>query len=125
MELLPDEKILRYLNHFKLRNCLRVCQKWHRVARDNFLWHEIEVSWKKPLNDRVILSTIAHQHPSVHTLVIASHSNTYSRPSLPCRSEGLHVFGIALKASQHCQHTKLQLHFSRYFQVYSVPVIVH
>lgn len=83
MELLPDEKILRYLNHFKLRNCLRVCQKWHRVARDNFLWHEIEVSWKKPLNDRVILSTIAHQHPSVHTLVIASHSNTHSRPPLP------------------------------------------
>ena len=75
---LPDElilKIFRYLVHSELINCLRVCQRWHRLANDDSLWHEVEITWYKLLNNASLLSTIAQKHPSVHTLVVMSKSS--------------------------------------------------
>ena len=66
---LPDELILKifgYLAHSELVNCLRVCQKWHRLANDDSLWYEVELS----SYSGSVLFTIAQHHPSVHTLVV-------------------------------------------------------
>ena len=70
---LPDELILKifgYLVHSELVNCLRVCQKWYRLANDDSLWYEVEISWHKLLTNGSLLSTIAQQHPNVHDLVM-------------------------------------------------------
>lgn len=72
---LPDELILKifgYLAHPELVNCLRVCQKWHRLANDDFLWYEVEISsYRLPsINGGSVLSAVARQHPNVHTLVV-------------------------------------------------------
>ncbi len=41
---LPEEVVFRifsYLKGFELGKCCRVSQGWHRLAKDNYLWHDI------------------------------------------------------------------------------------
>jgi hypothetical protein len=74
---LPDELVLNifgYLTHSELISCLRVCQKWHRLANDESLWYEVEISSCRLGS---VLSTLAQQHPSVHTLVVDINSDSW------------------------------------------------
>ena len=74
---LPDElvlKIFSYLEHSELIHCLRVCQKWYRLANDDSLWYEVEIS---SCSLGSVLSTIAQQHPTVHTLVVDISSDSW------------------------------------------------
>ena len=70
---LPDELILKifgYLVQSELVNCMRVCQKWYRLASDDSLWYEVELFWHKLVHNGNLLSSIAQQHPNVHNLVM-------------------------------------------------------
>ena len=74
---LPDELILKifgHLEHSELIQCLSVCRTWYRLGHDDSLWHEIRTTWYRLLNDRHLLSSIASQHPNVHSLVVVLRS---------------------------------------------------
>ena len=75
---LPDELILKifgYLEHHELKSCLLVCQKWLRLGNDDSLWHEVRTTWHKILHNDQLLSSIAVQHPNLHSLVIVGNSS--------------------------------------------------
>ena len=78
---LPDELILKifsYLAHSELAKCLRVCQKWHRLANDDSLWYEVEISsYILPCGSGSVLSAIARQHPNLHTLAVKISSDLW------------------------------------------------